>query len=109
MNTILISISSRIISGSTTETIYVRKLHEFLGVGRDYSNWIKARIKQYSFEENEDYIVCSPKRASKGSGGHNLLDHHITLDMAKELAMVERNEKGREARRYFIGCEKQLK
>jgi phage anti-repressor protein len=84
---------SRIISGSTTETIYTRKLHEFLGVGRDYSNWIKARIKQYSFEENEDYIVCSPKRASKGSGSHNLLDHHITLVMAKELAMVERNEK----------------
>jgi len=70
---------------------------------------MKTRIASYGFIENEDFIVCSPKRGSKGSGGHNLLEQHITLDMAKERAMVELNEKGREACRYFIDCEKQLK
>jgi phage anti-repressor protein len=109
MNNSIIPIASRIIVGSTTETVHARKLHEFLGVGRVYQNWIKARIEQYGFSVNEDFIVCLPKRASKGRGGHNAVDHYITLGMAKELAMVERNEKGREARRYFIKCEAQLK
>lgn len=110
MNNTLIPIASRTIAGSTTETVHARKSHEFLGVGRDYSNWIKARIKQYSFVENEDFILIRQNGRIKQQGGdQRSINHHITLDMVKELAMVERNEKGHEARRYFIGCEKQLK
>lgn len=73
------------------------------------SSWFKTRIASYGFIESEDYILISrsPKRGSGNRGAS--IEHHITLDMAKELAMVERNEKGREARSYFIDCEKQLK
>lgn len=109
MNTTIIPITSSIISDSITETVLARKLHEFLGVGRHYRSWIKTRIASYGFIENEGYISCRPKRVSKEQGGQNAIEHYFTLDMTKELAMVERNEKGREARRYFIGCEKQLK
>lgn len=103
-----------------------RDLHSFLEVGRDFSNWIRGRIEQYGFVEGEDYlsvqnlsspdlvsakaeIFCSPDLASKNRdprGGHNRVDYHLTLDTAKELAMVENNAKGREVRCYFIRVEK---
>ncbi|MHB0888092.1 antA/AntB antirepressor family protein [Acidithiobacillus sp.] len=93
-------------------TVNARDLHAFLEVGKDFSNWIKDRIAKFEFVENQDF-VCSPILASKdqpvGRGGYNRLDYHLTLDMAKELAMVENNHKGREARRYFIACEKALR
>ena len=113
MNNTLIPIAPRIISGSTTETVLARELHEFLSVGRVYRTWINGRIKQYGFIEGEDYIIgeslSRPESVSSKARSQKLKVHFITLDMAKELAMVERNEKGREARRYFIDCEKQLK
>ncbi len=103
----IIPISSRIITGKPTQCVNARKLHIFLESNQEYSNWIKNRISAYGFVQDEDF--CLTKISSKGRGGHNAKDHFLTLDMAKELAMVERNEKGREARRYFIKCEKQLK
>ena len=87
-----------------------RDLHQFLGVGRDFSNWIKNRIKEYGFVKNQDFIIVqnlsSPKLANSKARKQMMIDYHITLDMAKELAMVEKNAKGREIRRYFIECEK---
>lgn len=71
---IIIPISSRIIANSNTETVHARKLHEFLGVGRDYSNWIKARIKQYGFIENEDYILIRQNGRTR-TGGTVALHH----------------------------------
>lgn len=88
-----------------------RDLHQFLNVGRDFSNWIKNRIKQYGFVKGQDFIVMknlsSPKRATAKSRQQVMIDYHITLDMAKELAMIENNEQGRKVRRYFIQMEKQ--
>ncbi len=105
----IIPVLSRSFKGNQTQCANAKRLHAFLGVGRDLSTWIKARIKQYGFEDGVDYITISrsPKRGSGNLGAS--IDYFISLDMAKELAMVERNEKGREARRYFIECENQLK
>lgn len=80
-----------------------RELHEFLESRKQFSNWITERIRRYNFKENQDY-VCLTEKFSKGRGGHNAKDYHLTLDMAKELAMVERNERGRQARQYFLDC-----
>lgn len=84
-----------------------RALHAGLHVGRDFSNWIKGRIAKYGFQAGVDFD-CSPDLASKPKrGGYNALTYRVTLDMAKELAMVENNEVGRTVRRYFIWLEKQ--
>lgn len=90
------------INQNTEMLCNARDLHKFLGVGRDFSNWIKSRIKEYGFVKN----LSSPKLATAKSRQQVMIDYHITLDMAKELAMVEKNAKGREIRRYFIDCEK---
>jgi anti-repressor protein len=84
------------------QTVNARELHAFLEVGKDFSTWIKGRIEQYDFVENEDYVVTK----SIPQNGGSVIDYHISLDMAKELAMVQRNDKGKQARRYFIECEK---
>lgn len=104
----LIAINKGIIGQGQVDTVNARDLHAFLESGKDFSNWIKDRIEQYDFVENQDF-VCSPILASNGRGGHNRKDYHLTLDMAKELAMVERNDKGKQARQYFIECERKLK
>lgn len=71
-------------------------------VRRDFSTWIKGRITKFGFVEGEDYVISrspnlvSGERDEKGRFiGTNLTDYHLTLDMAKELAMVENNPKGR--------------
>lgn len=104
----IIPLAQRFIAGNSTRTVSARKLHEFLGVRRDFSNWIRSRIKQYGFTENQDYIKVFAKTGENPKGGRPSAEYYLTLDMAKELAMVERTERGREARRYFIDCEKQL-
>lgn len=86
-----------------------RELHEFLGVGRDFTTWIKGRISKYDFIENEDFTVVESFHQNGGKGGRPEKDYIITIDMAKELSMVENNDKGKQARKYFIQCEKKLK
>lgn len=106
----LIPVFNGTISNETTLLCDARDLHAFLGAGKDFSTWIRLRIAEYGFTENQDFILL-PKTGEqkKGRGGHNRKDYHLTLDTAKELAMVERNEKGRQIRRYFIECEKKLR
>ncbi len=87
-----------------------RDLHTFLGVGKRYASWFAERVAEYEFIENKDFILVSQNREIKGRGGdRRSKDHLLTMDMAKELAMVERNDKGRQVRRYFIECEKRLR
>ncbi|AGF75779.1 anti-repressor protein [Bartonella vinsonii subsp. berkhoffii str. Winnie] len=83
-----------------------RDLHAFLESKQDFSTWIKKRIIAYSFLERQDFIRFHKKMEANNAIA---VEYHLTLDMAKELSMVERNEKGRQARRYFIECEKKLR
>lgn len=84
-----------------------RELHEFLEVGTPYHIWF-PRMVDYGFSENVDFITFEQK-CSKPSGGRPLHDHAMTLDMAKEISMIQRTEKGKQARQYFIEVEKQYK
>ncbi|HFV5642517.1 TPA: antA/AntB antirepressor family protein, partial [Escherichia coli] len=110
MTSQLIPVFNGTIANEITLLVNARDLHTFLGVGKRFASWITERIAEYGFVENQDYILVSPNREIKGRGGdRRSKDYHLTLDTAKELAMVERNEKGRQIRRYFIECEKKLR
>ncbi|HED1089880.1 TPA: antA/AntB antirepressor family protein [Campylobacter coli] len=82
----------------------VKFLFYFLEIDTKFADWINRRISHYSFIENQDYII-----KEVFTGRRPRKEYYVTLDMAKELCMVENNEKGRQARRYFIECEKRLK
>ncbi|EIG2354381.1 antA/AntB antirepressor family protein [Escherichia coli] len=110
MNSQLIPVFNGTIANETTLLVNARDLHEFLEVRRDFSTWIKNRITEYGFAVDVDYILVHQNGGIKGRGGdRRSKEYHLTLDTAKELAMVERNEKGRQIRRYFIECEKKLR
>lgn len=98
------------INQATEMLCNARELHKFLGVGRKFNTWIKDRINEYGFTENQDFVIVQnlsyPNLGNAKARKQIMIDYHITLDMAKELAMVEKNAKGREIRRYFIDCEK---
>ncbi|EFP5438422.1 phage antirepressor Ant [Salmonella enterica] len=105
----LIPVFNGTISNESVLLCDARKLHSFLEVGKMFANWIKDRLTEYEFVENQDYILICQNGQTKGRGGdRRSKDYHLTLDTAKELAMVERNDKGRQIRRYFIECEKRL-
>src|SRR5699024_2321660 len=78
-----------------------RDLHDFLEVTTPYTMWIK-RMTEYGFVEGSDFIT----KMLESSGGRPGTDHHIKLDMAKEISMLQRNEKGKQARQYFIELER---
>ncbi|EAL8841272.1 phage antirepressor Ant [Campylobacter coli] len=90
--------------GAEINSANAREIFYYLNSLQDYSNWIKNRISHYDFIENQDYII-----ELVYTKGRPRKEYYVTLDMAKELCMVENNEKGRQARRYFIECEKRLK
>lgn len=91
--------------------VNARDLHSYLNVGKDFSSWIKDRISKYDFTEYLDYIKAGPQNGGagpqNGGAGLNKIDYHISLDMAKELSMLQNNEKGKAARKYFIKIEKE--
>lgn len=101
----LIKVSVGEIGGQTVQTANARELHAFLQSGDHFASWIQDRIAQYEFIEGMDFVTYS-ENAEKGRPRK---EYAITLDMAKEMAMVERNAKGKQARQYFIECERQAK
>jgi len=90
------------------QVISARELHEFLEVKSQFRDWIKNRIEQYDFIEGTDYISFA-KNLAKPRGGRPSIDYGLTINMAKECAMVEGNAKGKQARQYFIEVEKKYK
>lgn len=91
------------IGGSQIQTVNARDLHAFLEVGVRFNDWIARRVTEYGFEEGRDFYSEMSKTST---GGRPSREYYISLDMGKELAMVERNEKGKEVRQYFIRMEK---
>ncbi|ATV64525.1 oxidoreductase [Fusobacterium pseudoperiodonticum] len=82
-----------------------RDLHSFLEIKTPYTQWIERMI-EYGFIENTDYILVSQKSESSNITGVKVIqEHFMTIAMAKEISMIQRNEKGKLARQYFIKCE----
>jgi anti-repressor protein len=101
----LIPVAPQQIGQDTIQTVNARELHVFLENGDHFATWIKERISQYGFAEDADFTIFRqmPKK------GRPVEEYFLSLDMAKEISMVERNEKGKQARRYFIECEQLAK
>ena len=94
----------KIIEKDGKKAVNARELHAFLESKQEFANWIKGRIEKYGFIENQDYEVFD-NFIKNPAGGRPTIDYALSIDMAKELSMVENNEKGRLARKYFIECE----
>ena len=94
------------IAGHQIRAVDARELHAFLEVGRVFASWITDRIKQGCFVEGKDYVLTVTKTGVRSNVVQK--DYAISISMAKELSMLERNEQGKLARQYFIECEKRL-
>lgn len=100
----LVTISER----NGRSAVSARELHQVLQSRKDFSSWIKDRINKYGFVENQDFEVFT-QFGENSNGGRPQKEYALSLDMAKEIAMVEGNERGRMVRRYFIEAERKLR
>jgi phage anti-repressor protein len=109
-----IPVITGVIGGIEALVVDARDLHQFLNVGRDFSTWIKGRILNSQYFEGTDYdsfdspLVVNQKPSSGRGGDRKSIGYLLSLNTAKEVAMMERNAQGRAVRNYFIDCEKQL-
>lgn len=94
-----------IIEHDGKQAVNARELHQKLGVGKDFSSWIKNRIEKYGFVKNQDYSSFT-QIGEREKGATVRKEYALSLDMAKELCMIENNEQGRLFRKYFIEVEK---
>lgn len=103
-------VTTHSIGGEEVTAMDARDLHRFLESKQKFTDWIIGRIEKYDFKENQDFILLHKfMKQTDGRGGHNKKDYFITIDMGKELSMVENNAKGREARQYFIEVDKKYR
>lgn len=126
MNDIInIKVVQKTINNEKKRFVNARELHKWLKVGRDFSNWIKDRIEKYDFIESKDFFKVTPYRESKQAkdfdspnlanqkskrgGDVRSIEYILTIDMAKEVAMLENNELGKKVRKYFIRTEERFK
>ena len=111
----LVPVIEHEIDGELQPCVDARTLHGWLKNGDRFATWIKKRLSTYGFVENQDYVIVSVTSETIRTYGKNQRkgrsvkkEFILTLGAAKELSMVENNEQGRVARRYFINCEKAL-
>ncbi len=104
----LIKTTGITLNGDKITAVNARDLWKFLESKQDFSTWIKRRIEKYEFIEGQDYLLHKFVEQLP-SGAKHCIEYLISLDMAKELAMVENNERGRQARQYFIEVEKRYR
>jgi phage anti-repressor protein len=99
----LIPLILRTIGTQNVQTVHARDLYDFLGIKQRFNDWITKRIGQYEFLQDIDFIrYCD----SSSENPNPPIDYYLSIDMAKELSMVERTKKGKEARLYFLDCER---
>ena len=120
---ILVPVTETQLNGRLQQTVSAKALHNYLKVGNDFSTWIKGRIKEYGLIKNDDFLIFDSsefrnqstnneqqiKWTTKRGGDRKSIDYILTIGTAKELAMIENNEKGRAIRKYFIRCEQHFK
>ena len=91
------------------QLVSARELYEGLKVSQRFQQWFDKRVKKYGFEEEVDFTSVKTFTLVNNGAKKELQDYAITIVMAKELCMIQRNELGRKFRKYFIECEKKLK
>ncbi|WP_049152400.1 antA/AntB antirepressor family protein [Corynebacterium striatum] len=91
-----------------TQAVMGRDLYDFLGVETEYRHWF-PRMVEYGFEEGKDYAVKNDRVQDSLGRSRERTNHVISLDMAKEISMIQRTDKGKQARAYFIECERRAK
>ena len=101
--TALIPVESGVIGTITVATVNAQNIHAFLEVKTRFDKWIERRIATYGFEEGRDFTTVN-----FGQGPVRTIEYHVSLDMAKELSMVERTQKGKAARQSFLECERRV-
>lgn len=94
-------------SENGVETVSARELHEKLEVKSRFNDWF-LRMREYGFRENDDYTAVTQKKVTAQGNESEFTEYFISLDMAKEICMIQRSEIGRKFRQYFIECEKEL-
>lgn len=100
MNTQLVPVFTGELAGSPAQLVDARLLHSFLEVESHFKDWIARRIEEYGFVDGKDF--CSFLSKTKGRSTKN---YNLSIEMAKELGMIERSEKGSQIRRYFLEME----
>ena len=104
----IIKVTKNEIGNAELNSVNARDIHNYLQVNSKFADWIKRAISKYDFKENIDYTVLKNEKKLNDGVCRPFTDYIVTMDMAKELAMLENNPKGRETRKYFINCEKEL-
>lgn len=104
----IVPISSSNIGGEEINTVDARKLHEALGVAKDFTDWVKAQIERARLAVNRDYVFF-PQKGENSGRGRSSTEYHLTIDAAKHIAMMSGTEKGFKVRDYFIECERRAK
>ncbi|CQD13333.1 antA/AntB antirepressor family protein [Corynebacterium striatum] len=90
------------------QAVMGRDLYDFLGVETEYRHWF-PRMVEYGFEEGKDYVVKNDRVQDSLGRSRERTNHIVSLDMAKEISMIQRTDKGKQARQYFIECERRAK
>lgn len=94
-----------IVIENNEQLISLRKLYDALEIKSKFNDW-KNRMFSYGYEENIDYIAVTQKKVTAQGNSSEYMDYYLKIDVAKEVCMIQRNDKGREFRRYFIEVEK---
>lgn len=106
----LIPVRTIILADLPEQTCNARDLHGILGVGKDFSNWIKAQIERARLVDGRDFVTAEVLAQKGGNpGGRPRIDYHLTIDAAKHVAMMSGTDKGYQVREYFLECERRAK